>query len=51
MVEDTVVTSEVIETEFGERVANLVEGVTKLGQIPWTPDSDDGRASQPDRLD
>lgn len=43
VVEDTVVTSEIIKAEFGERVANLVEGVTKLGQIPWTPESDDVR--------
>ena len=43
VVEDTDVTSEQIEEEFGSRVAKLVDGVTKLGQIPWTPDSEDGR--------
>ena len=36
--EDTHVTLEAIETEFGSRVAKLVDGVTKLGKIPWTGD-------------
>ncbi len=36
--EDTPVTLEQIEAEFGERVAKLVDGVTKLGKIPWTGD-------------
>jgi len=43
-VEDTDVTDEVIQGQFGARVANLVDGVTKLGQIPWTGDVNDGRA-------
>jgi len=43
VVEDTGVTSLDIEAEFGDRVSKLVEGVTKLGQIPWTPETDDGR--------
>ncbi len=43
VVEDTGVTSPDIEAEFGDRVSKLVEGVTKLGQIPWTPETDDGR--------
>ncbi len=43
VVEDTDITSLQIAEEFGPRVSNLVEGVTKLGQIPWTPEMDDGR--------
>jgi GTP pyrophosphokinase len=38
--EDTPVTLEEIETEFGSRVAKLVDGVTKLGKIPWTGDAE-----------
>ena len=34
-VEDTVATKEELEQEFGEDVAALVEGVTKIGQIPF----------------
>ena len=34
-VEDTVATKEELEKEFGEDVAALVEGVTKIGQIPF----------------
>ena len=33
VLEDTPVTMEELETEFGETVAKLVDGVTKLGQI------------------
>jgi len=33
--EDCDVTNEIIEKRFGKEVATLVEGVTKLGQIPW----------------
>ena len=43
VVEDTPVTSEDIYAEFGDRVASLVEGVTKLGQIPWAGEVGDGR--------
>ena len=43
VVEDTEVTSQEIEAAFGTRVANLVDGVTKLGQIPWSPENDDAR--------
>ena len=43
VVEDTPVTREDIEAEFGERVASLVDGVTKLGQIPWAGEVGDGR--------
>ena len=34
VVEDTDMTKENIQEEFGEDVANLVEGVTKLGKVP-----------------
>src|SRR5436309_8610579 len=34
-VEDTVCTREQIETEFGKDIARLVDGVTKIGQIPF----------------
>ena len=34
VVEDTDLTKENIREEFGEDVANLVEGVTKLGKVP-----------------
>jgi GTP pyrophosphokinase len=44
VVEDTSVDSALIEREFGLRVARLVDGVTKLGRLPWT--SDDGSASR-----
>ena len=43
VVEDTTVTHEEIEREFGPRVSGLVDGVTKLGQIPWTAEVGDGR--------
>jgi GTP pyrophosphokinase len=35
-VEDTSATSEDIRERFGEEIQNIVDGVTKLGQIPWT---------------
>jgi GTP diphosphokinase / guanosine-3',5'-bis(diphosphate) 3'-diphosphatase len=38
VVEDTPITSEEIEKEFGPRIARLVDGVTKLGRLPWTGD-------------
>jgi GTP diphosphokinase / guanosine-3',5'-bis(diphosphate) 3'-diphosphatase len=44
VVEDTDVDRETIERAFGERVARLVDGVTKLGRLPWT--GDDGAASR-----
>ena len=34
VVEDTVSTYEDIKSEFGQNVADLVDGVTKLGKIP-----------------
>ena len=36
VVEDTEVTSEDINREFGEAIADMVEGVTKLGKIQYT---------------
>lgn len=33
--EDTVATREELESQFGTEVAHLVEGVTKIGQIPF----------------
>ena len=38
VVEDTVMTSEEIEQEFGADVAQLVDGVTKLGQLNYSAD-------------
>ncbi len=43
VIEDTDVTYEQVVDRFGERVARLVDGVTKLGQIPWTAEAADGR--------
>lgn len=38
VVEDTIMTSEEIQEEFGEDVAQLVDGVTKLGQLSYSAD-------------
>ncbi len=38
VVEDTVMTTEEIREEFGEEVALLVDGVTKLGQLSYSKD-------------
>jgi GTP pyrophosphokinase len=35
-VEDTTATSENIGEKFGAEIQKIVDGVTKLGQIPWT---------------
>lgn len=35
-IEDTTCTYEQLKAEFGEEIASLVDGVTKLGQIPYT---------------
>lgn len=39
VVEDTPVTSAEIDEQYGDRVSKLVEGVTKLGMIPWAPEA------------
>ncbi len=47
VVEDTDTNIKDIENAFGERVAALVEGVTKLSQIPWSGEgTDDDRATR-----
>ena len=38
VVEDTIMTEEEIEKEFGSEVALLVDGVTKLGQLSYSKD-------------
>src|SRR6516165_2493427 len=40
VVEDTTVTSEQVAGEFGEEIAQLVEGVTKLTRIPYQSKED-----------
>jgi GTP pyrophosphokinase len=44
VVEDTDVSDEDITEAFGVRVAKLVDGVTKLSQIPWSGEPGDRRA-------
>lgn len=39
VVEDTEVTMQQIEQEFGKEIANLVGGVTKLGKLSYTSDT------------
>ena len=46
VIEDTPITLERIESEFGERVARLVDGVTKLGRIPLTADDGENAGSR-----
>ncbi|MCO5221878.1 MAG: bifunctional (p)ppGpp synthetase/guanosine-3',5'-bis(diphosphate) 3'-pyrophosphohydrolase [Thermomicrobiales bacterium] len=43
LVEDTDVTYDLLEAEFGPRVSNLVNGVTKLSKLPWTGDGDQSK--------
>lgn len=38
VVEDTIMTKEELEAEFGEEVALIVDGVTKLGQLTYSHD-------------
>ena len=40
VVEDTTITSEQVATEFGDEIAALVEGVTKLTRIPYQSKED-----------
>ncbi len=44
VVEDTVMTEEEIAKEFGEEVAILVDGVTKLGKLSYDADKDEIQA-------
>ncbi|MCC8140715.1 MAG: bifunctional (p)ppGpp synthetase/guanosine-3',5'-bis(diphosphate) 3'-pyrophosphohydrolase [Lachnospiraceae bacterium] len=44
VVEDTAVTMEDIERDFGEEVALLVDGITKLGQLNYSADKVDKQA-------
>ena len=44
VVEDTIMTEEEIEKEFGEEVALLVDGVTKLGQMSYSADKLEAQA-------
>ena len=46
VIEDTPIKLERVQSEFGERVAKLVDGVTKLGRIPWTADDGEGPGSR-----
>src|SRR5690606_10273306 len=46
VVEDTPVTLDQLEEEFGPRVARLVDGVSKLGRIPWTRDDAETASSR-----
>ncbi|HET9014012.1 MAG TPA: bifunctional (p)ppGpp synthetase/guanosine-3',5'-bis(diphosphate) 3'-pyrophosphohydrolase [Thermomicrobiaceae bacterium] len=40
VIEDTDVTVEELTSVFGERIARLVDGVTKLGRIRWTTEEE-----------
>jgi GTP pyrophosphokinase len=40
VVEDTTITSEEVSAEFGEEIASLVDGVTKLTRIPYQSKED-----------
>lgn len=44
VVEDTVMTDEQIAQEFSEEVALLVDGVTKLGKLPYDADKEEVQA-------
>src|SRR5690606_8709752 len=43
VVEDTDISLDDLSEVFGARVAQLVDGTTKLGQIPWAPDTEDDK--------
>lgn len=43
VVEDTPITLDQLSSLFGERVAQLVDGTTKLSKIRWSTDEEDGR--------
>lgn len=44
VIEDTIMTYEDVEREFGTEVAQLVDGVTKVTQIDWGMDKEDVQA-------
>ncbi len=44
VIEDTILTEEEIEEQFGPEVAQLVDGVTKLGQLSYGVDKEDKQA-------
>lgn len=44
VIEDTLLTTEEIEIEFSKEIALLVDGVTKLSQIPYTNDKEEIQA-------
>lgn len=46
VVEDTDISLEQLHDVFGERVAQLVDGTTKLGKIQWMPDTEDSNHRQ-----
>ncbi|MEX2425623.1 MAG: bifunctional (p)ppGpp synthetase/guanosine-3',5'-bis(diphosphate) 3'-pyrophosphohydrolase [Thermomicrobiaceae bacterium] len=49
VIEDTDTTFEDLETMFGEPVAKLVDGVSKLGQIKWTPEQREQASREKER--
>src|SRR4051794_25023457 len=46
VVEDSGVSLETLDAEFTPRVARLVDGVTKLGRLPWTDAKTDGETKE-----
>ena len=48
-VEDTARTLDEVEQEFGRAIAKLVDGVTKLGQVPWPTSRRRAPSSRPRR--
>jgi GTP diphosphokinase / guanosine-3',5'-bis(diphosphate) 3'-diphosphatase len=49
VIEDTDTTFEDLETMFGEPIAKLVDGVSKLGQIMWTPEQSEQASREKER--
>jgi GTP diphosphokinase / guanosine-3',5'-bis(diphosphate) 3'-diphosphatase len=49
VIEDTDTTFDDIATMFGEPVANLVDGVSKLGKIKWTPEQQEQASREKER--